>query len=149
MKVSSNPRRNRVNLDITTLITLVSHVTNDLDPEQHFDDPVLQYQASEERQDRVLPKITEFMKDKEVIVTNTAWTKVSCLQTLSDVSQFQSIVSVVGGAKEKERAEELCQKIRFVEDHPSDYSKQLPLGSKIKQQHIDIFGSGTQRSSPK
>eukprot|EP01127_Copromyxa_protea_P016401 TRINITY_DN4867_c0_g1_i4.p1 TRINITY_DN4867_c0_g1~~TRINITY_DN4867_c0_g1_i4.p1 ORF type:complete len:311 (-),score=67.22 TRINITY_DN4867_c0_g1_i4:38-970(-) len=124
------PKINKVNLDITTLITLVSHVTNDLDPSQSFDDPVLQYQAEEERKQKVLPLINEFIAGKEVIVTNSAWTK------------FEGIVSIVGGPKERERTEELRKTLKFVEDCPSEYSLQLPVGGKIKQQHIDIFGSG-------
>jgi hypothetical protein len=156
-----------VNLDITTLITLVSHVTNDLDPDQSFEDPVLQYQAEEERKEKVLPVVLRFMEGKEIIVTNSAWKKVSrgltplpspspfSLRSLLPPThplslppipglkhQIEGIVSIVGGVKERERAEELKQKITFVDDHPSEYSKQLPTGSRIKQQHIDIFGSG-------
>lgn len=48
----------------------------------------------------------------------------------------------MGGEREKERASALKTMITFVDDHPSDLSRQLPIGSRIKQQHINIFGSG-------
>ena len=66
-----------------------------------------------------------------MIVTKSAWDK------------FSSIVAVVGGPTENARARELFQRLTVVDDHPSEQTKRfLKSGPKIKQQHIDIFGSG-------
>jgi len=118
-----------VNLDVTAIITLVSHVTNG-GAYHNFENDILQAQAIEERQEPTLPRVHMFMKDKHVIVTRTAWEK------------FDSIVNIVGGESEKKRAEELRARITIVEDCPSELARNLKLGPKIKQQHIDIFGTG-------
>lgn len=57
----------KVNLDITSLITLVSSVTNG---GCHFDfsEKVLAMQASEERRDPVLPKLKKFLQGEVIKV---------------------------------------------------------------------------------
>jgi len=118
-----------VNLDVTTLITLVSHVTNG-GAHFNFENEVLQYQAEEERRVESLPRLKEFMKEKKIIVTNTAREK------------FLAIVDIVGGESEKRRTEELMASVTLVDDCPSEKASKLKEGPKIKQQHIAIFGTG-------
>uniref|UniRef100_A0A6B2L838 DUF1308 domain-containing protein n=1 Tax=Arcella intermedia TaxID=1963864 RepID=A0A6B2L838_9EUKA len=119
------------NLDVTSLIVMVSSVTNG-GAHYNFDNEILQTQAEEERKEASLPAINQFLNGKKMIVTQTAWEK------------FMGILEVIGGDSERQRAQELLQKVTIVENSPSERSKKLKLGPKIKQHHIDIFGTGDQ-----
>ncbi|XP_051879101.1 UPF0415 protein C7orf25 homolog [Pristis pectinata] len=120
---------NRVNLDITTLITFVSAVS-------HggcyfiFKEKVLTEQASQEREESVLPKLQAFMKDKELFACESA------------VKDFQAILETLGGPGEKARARKLLQGITIVPDQPSDRASKLEASAKINSRSITIFGTG-------
>uniref|UniRef100_A0A8D0E110 Chromosome 7 open reading frame 25 n=1 Tax=Salvator merianae TaxID=96440 RepID=A0A8D0E110_SALMN len=119
----------RINLDITTLITYVSalcyggcHFT--------FKEKVLSEQAAQERQERVLPLLEEFMKGKELFACESA------------VKDFQVILETLGGPGEKRRATLFLEKIRVVPDQPSERSLRLVPSSKINSRSLAIFGTG-------
>lgn len=120
---------NRVNLDITTLITFVSAVS-------HggcyfiFKEKVLTEQASQERAESVLPKLQAFMKDKELFACESA------------VKDFHAILETLGGPGEKARAQKLLQRIIVVPDRPSDRASKLNVSAKINSRSITIFGTG-------
>jgi len=122
-----------VNLDITTLISYVSHIANELDSNiTVYSDTLLQQQDEEERKCPVLPIINKMIEGKKLVVTECAWNK------------FWEILMTVGGEKEKERGTKLLHIVEIIENNPSEKSLTLIKGPKIKQQHIDIFGTGDQ-----
>ncbi|XP_052826354.1 UPF0415 protein C7orf25 homolog isoform X2 [Octopus bimaculoides] len=118
-----------VNLDITTLITLVSAVThghcNFIFPEK-----ILTLQAKEEREKPVLPEMLDFLKGKKLCCCETA------------MRHFWTILDTLGGQSERQRAEELISKVKVVPDRPSQRAHSLPLTSKLKERSKIIFGTG-------
>ncbi|XP_056007687.1 UPF0415 protein C7orf25 homolog isoform X4 [Ostrea edulis] len=119
----------RVNLDITTLITLVSSVTHD-GCHFEFSEKILALQAAEERQEPVLPKLKKFLQGKVMYVCRTA------------LEDFRSILDTLGGLKEKERAEKLLSQVTIVDDDPSDRTMEMPYSLRIKERSKIIFGTG-------
>lgn len=120
---------NRVNLDITTLITYVSALSYG-GCYFIFKEKVLTEQAAQERRDRVLPQLEEFMEGKELFACESA------------VRDFQSILETLGGPGEKERAALLVKRINVVADQPSDRALRLVASSKINSRSLTIFGTG-------
>ncbi|CAL1533495.1 unnamed protein product [Lymnaea stagnalis] len=125
----TGPPIDRVNLDITSLIALVSSVTNG-NCHLTFRDKVLTQQALEERNFPILPVLTEFVQDKELFVCETA------------VSSFMSILDILGGVKEKERARELLARVNLVKDEPSQRSLGLKCQGRVKERSKVVFGTG-------
>ncbi|KAJ7322699.1 hypothetical protein JRQ81_018986 [Phrynocephalus forsythii] len=120
---------NRVNLDITTLITYVSALGYG-GCYFIFKEKVLTEQAMEERKESVLPLLEEFMKGKELFACESA------------VKDFQVILETLGGAGEKSRAALLMERIRVVPDQPSERALRLVPSSKINSRSLTIFGTG-------
>ncbi|XP_040519116.1 UPF0415 protein C7orf25 homolog isoform X2 [Gallus gallus] len=120
---------NRVNLDITTLITYVSAL-NYGGCYFLFKEKVLTEQAAQERRERVLPQLEEFMEGKELFACESA------------VRDFQSILETLGGPEEKKRAALLVKRISVVPDQPSDRALRLVASSKINSRSLTIFGTG-------
>ena len=123
-------RINVVNLDVTTLITMVSNITNG-DVDCSFEDELLMGQLQEELSSPSLPPLLEFLKDKDVVITQMAKEK------------FLNIVRIVGGPKEQERAQLIFSPdsgYRLIPDAPS--SRLLEFKApKVKDQHRVIFGT--------
>ncbi|XP_053570516.1 UPF0415 protein C7orf25 homolog isoform X2 [Bombina bombina] len=120
---------NRVNLDITTLITYVSALSHG-GCHLIFKEKVLTEQAAQERQEKVLPKLCSFMEGKELFASECA------------VKDFQSILETLGGPGERERAASLIKRITVVPDQPSERALKLAISSKINSRSISIFGTG-------
>ncbi|KAG9475942.1 UPF0415 protein C7orf25 homolog isoform X2 [Eleutherodactylus coqui] len=120
---------NRVNLDITTLITYVSALSHG-GCHFIFKEKVLTEQAAQERQEEVLPLLDSFMTGKELFACECA------------VRDFQSILETLGGAHERERAASLIQRINVVPDQPSQRALKLAASSKINSRSVSIFGTG-------
>ncbi|XP_007882676.1 UPF0415 protein C7orf25 homolog [Callorhinchus milii] len=120
---------NRVNLDITTLITFVSAVSHG-GCDYIFKEKVLTEQAAQEREESVLPKLQAFMKGKELFACQSA------------VKDFQAILDTLGGQGERDRAQKLLQRISVVPDQPSEYALRLEASAKINTRSITIFGTG-------
>ncbi|XP_004078928.1 UPF0415 protein C7orf25 homolog [Oryzias latipes] len=121
----------RVNLDITTLITYVSSLSHG---RCHFTfrEPVLTEQAAQERHQQVLPQLDAFMEGKELFACRAA------------VQDFQVILDTLGGPGEKERAQKLLARLQVVEDQPSERTLRLTPSAKINQRSLMIFGTGDQ-----
>ncbi|KAM4689408.1 UPF0415 protein C7orf25 homolog [Discoglossus pictus] len=120
---------NRVNLDITTLITYVSALSHG-GCYLIFKEKVLTEQAAQERQEKVLPQLNAFMEGKELFACECA------------VKDFQSILDTLGGPGERERAACLLKRINVVPDQPSERALNLAVSSKINSRSISIFGTG-------
>ncbi|XP_063076379.1 UPF0415 protein C7orf25 homolog [Engraulis encrasicolus] len=121
---------NRANLDITTLITYVSSLSHG---RCHFafKEQVLTEQATQERQEKVLPKLEEFMQGKELFACESA------------VHDFRVILDTLGGPGEKARAEELLARLKVVPDDPSERTtSRLVISSKVNRRSLMIFGTG-------
>ncbi|XP_035283671.1 UPF0415 protein C7orf25 homolog [Anguilla anguilla] len=119
----------RANLDITTLITYVSSLSHG-NCHFAFREQVLTEQAAQERQEKVLPKLEEFMQGKELFACQSA------------VHDFRVILDTLGGPGEKARAEELLARLRVVPDQPSDRTLRLVTSSKVNRRSLTIFGTG-------
>lgn len=119
----------RINLDITTLITYVSSLSHG---RCHFTfrEPVLTEQAAQERHQQVLPQLDAFMEGKELFACRAA------------VHDFQMILDTLGGPGEKERAQKLLARIQLVDDQPSERTLQLTPSAKVNQRSLMIFGTG-------
>ncbi|XP_056322339.1 UPF0415 protein C7orf25 homolog [Danio aesculapii] len=120
---------NRVNLDITTLITYVSSLSHG-NCHFTFKEVVLTEQAAQERQEKVLPRLEEFMKGKELFACQSA------------VEDFRVILDTLGGPGEKSRAEELLARLKVVPDQPSERTQRLVMSSKVNRRSLMIFGTG-------
>ncbi|XP_036375086.1 UPF0415 protein C7orf25 homolog [Megalops cyprinoides] len=119
----------RVNLDITTLITYVSSLSHG-GCNFTFREQVLTEQAAQERQEKVLPKLDEFMQGKELFACQSA------------VQDFHIILDTLGGPGEKARAEQLLARLRVVPDQPSERTQRLVTSSKVNRRSLMIFGTG-------
>ncbi|KAL0966904.1 hypothetical protein UPYG_G00302050 [Umbra pygmaea] len=119
----------RVNLDITTLITYVSSLSHG---HCHFTfkEQVLTEQAAQERQEKVLPRLQEFMAGKELYACQSA------------VQDFRVILDTLGGPNEKARADELIGQLCVVPDQPSERTHRLTASSKVNHRSLMIFGTG-------
>ena len=91
--------------------------------------------AIDERRSRVLPDIIPFIKDKEWIVAQSAF------------DEFNKIVSLIAGDKEKSRAERLKQRLRVVKDEPSQRILELPDSARISDRAKISFGTGETHSA--
>ncbi|XP_062972068.1 UPF0415 protein C7orf25 homolog [Elgaria multicarinata webbii] len=120
---------NRVNLDITTLITYVSALSYG-GCYFIFKEKVLSEQAVQEREESVLPILEEFMKSKELFACESA------------VKDFQVILETLGGPGEKSRAALLMERVNVVPDQPSARALRLVPSSKINNRSLTIFGTG-------
>lgn len=120
---------NCVNLDITTMIALVSSLTNG-GCGYLFKEAVLTEQAKQERENPMSPKLKTFLQGKKLFACKSA------------VKDFKNILKTVGGAKEQERARVLLDTITIVDDNPSVRSSSLQLTASIKERSKVIFGTG-------
>lgn len=118
-----------MNLDVTTLISLVSNVCNGYSDVKLID-PVLSQQASEEQASPSLPSILQFIDNKQLYVCETA------------LRDFRAIVDVVGGPAERQRAIDLLGRVTVVPDELSDRARSLPVTWSIKQRARTVFGTG-------
>ncbi|XP_055585842.1 UPF0415 protein C7orf25 homolog [Uranotaenia lowii] len=120
----------KLNLDITTLIAYVSAMTNGSAHWQYVE-PLLTEQARWEREKPIKPLLDDLFHDKELICCETAF------------NSFNEILSILGGAKEKSRAEQLFQQVRILPDVPLPQELQLiRVGGKIKPRSLQIFAFG-------
>lgn len=125
----------KLNLDITTLIAYVSAMTNG-SSHWEYNEPLLTEQARWEREKPIKPLLEDLFKDKELICCETA------------VSSFQEILSILGGPKEKSRAEQLFQRVQILPDVPLPPEMQnIRVGGKIKPRSLQIFAFGMQHEA--
>ncbi|CAF0971667.1 unnamed protein product [Adineta steineri] len=120
---------NKINLDVSTLICLVSELTHG-GHIYRYPNKWLEVPAELERAERLAPKLENYMKGKELFVCQTAF------------EEFNSIVNIVGGPNERQRAEELFKRVTIVPDCLSERSNILQESVKIKPRTKTIFGTG-------
>jgi hypothetical protein len=88
----------RLNLDVSTLLALVSDLTNG-SKDQVFDKEYLNQQVKQEKETPLIPVLENFMKEKELFVCETAY------------KDFTMIVQTVGGKNEKERFDKIKNRV--------------------------------------
>ncbi|XP_019860377.1 PREDICTED: UPF0415 protein C7orf25-like [Amphimedon queenslandica] len=93
-------------------------------------DSVLAEQARQERKDPLWPMLQKATEGKSLLACKTA------------IDDFKSILSVVAGPSEKERAKELLSRINVVPDQPSERARNLHNSGRIKERAKIIFGTG-------
>ncbi|KAJ3323381.1 hypothetical protein HDV06_001901 [Boothiomyces sp. JEL0866] len=149
-----------LNLDITTLLAMVSDMTHRFDkvPEIAYDSKPLKLQREDELVQPILPILKSILKDKTLVTSKTAFLK------------FQNIIETIGGPMEKQRAASIfstngliCEleilqpqpkldiasseqdglewKVFVVENRHSELFKDIS-GQKLKTHNIEIFNTG-------
>uniref|UniRef100_A0A8D8FR92 UPF0415 protein C7orf25 homolog n=1 Tax=Culex pipiens TaxID=7175 RepID=A0A8D8FR92_CULPI len=125
----------KLNLDITTLIAYVSAMTNG-SSHWEYSEPLLTEQARWEREKPIKPLLDDLFHGKDLICCETA------------VSSFQEILSILGGPKEKTRAEHLFERVQILPDVPLPPEMQnIRVGGKIKPRSLQIFAFGMQHEA--
>ncbi|XP_070561454.1 UPF0415 protein C7orf25 homolog isoform X2 [Ptychodera flava] len=119
----------KLNLDITCLISLVSELTHGGCWYQ-FQEKVLTDQAVQERECPLLPRLHDFIAGKRLFACETA------------VKDFKSILSTLGGPNERARADRLLSNVTVVADNVSERVNRLKESGRIKSRSKIIFGSG-------
>ncbi|KAL2629940.1 hypothetical protein R1flu_014626 [Riccia fluitans] len=137
-----------INLDTTALIALVSEVSNG----------GAQYLLSlaDEEMERRFSSMTAFLREQALSELNRPLVKEieaaigSRQPVISQYvhDEFNSIVFLIGGTKERERATSLLQRLRVVPNTPTERVMALPLTGKIKTRHKLVFGTGDQLNVP-
>ncbi|CAM6088970.1 unnamed protein product [Calypogeia fissa] len=137
-----------VNLDTTALVALVSEVSNggaehllalpQADLEKRFPSmsAFIREQALSELENPLVPEIEVALTCRQPVVSKYVY------------DEFCSIVALVGGPKENERASVLLQRFRVVPDRPSNRVMSLPLSGRIKRRHKIVFGTGDFLNAP-
>ncbi|KAG1683569.1 UPF0415 protein C7orf25 [Nymphon striatum] len=118
-----------LNLDISTLISYVSSLTNG-GCNHIFREPVLNDEAIAERARPVKPILDELFHGATLYSCETA------------VFDFKRILNCVGGPNEVKRAEELLSRVTVLPDNISETAKKLVLKGSIKKRSQIIFGTG-------
>lgn len=109
-----SPTIDTLNFDVSTLLALVSDLTNNCtSTKYHYDVPSLASQAKSEQKEPVLPIILRYIDGKRWIITETA------------LRRFSGIIDIIGGPNEKLRTEALLPKFLIVKDQPSKRSLEL------------------------
>ncbi|XP_038061757.1 UPF0415 protein C7orf25 homolog [Patiria miniata] len=119
----------KVNLDVTTMVALVSDLTHG-GCWHAFAEPLIQELAEQERQRPLVAEIEQFLQDKELYACQTA------------ITDFQGILGTIAGPTEWDRSQRLLSRITVVEDGPSDRAKMLEESHRVKHRAKVIFGTG-------
>ena len=123
------PLVDRVNLDVTSLIAIVSNLCHG-HCDFKFRENYLTLQAQDEQSSPTLPKVFELFLGRSLFSCQTA------------VQDFEKIVSIVGGNEEKDRAKQLLKGIFVVPDLSSSKCNKLQESARINPRMRTIFGTG-------
>ncbi|EFN77537.1 UPF0415 protein C7orf25 homolog isoform X2 [Harpegnathos saltator] len=124
-----------LNLDVSTLLAYVTNMANG-HSNYAYREPLLTQQAEMENKRPIKPILDNLFRDKELIACRTAY------------DNFMSIIDVIGGPQETQRAHELLKKIRIVDDMPTGrVMEKLRLGGKIKDRSRIVFATGENMKS--
>jgi len=130
---------NIVNLDVTTIITLISEITHDPKSDKinvNNDSARSRYiknQMKDEQKNPVYPKLLDLLEDKILVATQHAIDKVN------------ELIDNYGTDGEKERKNEILKKIHTISNNPSELFVELGKKSKIwSDLNVDIFGTSDQ-----
>lgn len=135
---SSDEENEKVNFDITTVIVMISDITNDnnnavdaLGDKSKWKNAnyKIYEQISNEMKDPLLPKLNNILEGMEWVMVKSAY------------QRLEEIVCELGNISEKKRHEIFCQKVTVIDDDPSDTFiklKNIRIWSTI---NINIFGT--------
>lgn len=119
-----------LNLDVSTLLAYVTNMANGYN-NYVYREPLLTQQAEMERKCPIKPILDNLFHNKELIVCQTAY------------NNFMSIIDVIGGPKETQRAHDLLHRVRIVDDMPTGrIMERLRLGGRIKDRSRLVFATG-------
>ena len=119
----------RLNLDITAMIAYVSALTNG-HSDHVFKEPILNEQASWERERPVKPELDRIFRGKRLVCCESA------------MRDFKAILGTLGGPGERLRGEELTSRVEVVPDASSERLRKLDVCRRIKERSRAIFGTG-------
>jgi hypothetical protein len=119
----------RLNLDITAMIAYVSNLTNGR-TNFDFKEKILSEQADWEQKSPVKPFLDQIFDNKALVCCESA------------KRDFDSIMQLVGGPMEQDRAALLSARISVVPDTKSDQFQKIDISGKIKERSCAIFGTG-------
>ena len=118
-----------LNLDVTAMLAYVSNLTNG-HSHAEFSEPVLSQQAAWERETPVRPALDRLFSGRRLICCRSA------------ERAFVSIVNTVGGASEQQRARQLLERVRVVEDLTAPATALLEARGKVRGRSAAVFGTG-------
>ncbi|XP_055390344.1 UPF0415 protein C7orf25 homolog [Condylostylus longicornis] len=120
-----------LNLDITTMLAYVSSLTNG-QCNWIFREPLLTDQAIKERKTPLKPILDNLFEGKKLV----------CCQSAMD--SFKSIVNILAGPAEKERAKALINRVEVNPDlvQIPEELRSLQICGKIKPRSLQIFAFG-------
>jgi hypothetical protein len=119
----------RVNLDVSTMICLVSDLTNTLpDPSQRYVDKSIETMAVAERARPLLPLLIPQLAGKQYVACAMA------------VKTFRGIVDTIGGLGERARATALLATVTVLDGVVSDRCGSLRPSARIKPTPREVFG---------
>ena len=139
----------KILLDITTVVTLISDIVCDPEIESRYDsdsnsnnnggwkkvNKQIYNQIINEKNDPIIPKLDKLFENKELLVTESAKKKVD------------EIIINFGSAREKQNLNNLLLKIKIIKDNPSDRFKNLD-GRLWSEFNKNIFGTADQMGIP-
>lgn len=128
-----------VNADVTTLITLVSDITNDPDIATRFGNVNIwkdKYESVyrhiiDEQKNPVILVLNEIIHNRKIVATDTAYDK------------FVELISNNGSKSEIERMNKLIVNIHKIKSNPSERFKKLMITNPKtwSELNVDIFGT--------
>lgn len=118
-----------VNMDVTTLIALVSELSHG-GHVYSFKESYIEDLARQERATPFLVPMETYLADKDLIVCETA------------LKDFKNILSTIAGPNELARAKKLLNRVRVVPDQLSKRSESLTESNRIKRNSKITFGTG-------
>ncbi|EGD82508.1 hypothetical protein PTSG_03157 [Salpingoeca rosetta] len=110
-----------INLDISSLVLLISDVSYGLSPARTLCDPLLVQMAEQEAEKAAMPGVLTHIWGRHLLVCQTAR------------DGFNSIVRTIAGPRERARAKVLLERCSFVGDLKAQSVAALPLTGKVKR----------------
>lgn len=126
---------NRVLLDLTTLITLVSDCCTQKNLIDRYGEKWkivkdnIYDQLIDEERDPVYPKLMNLLNNKDILVVRSCYDK------------FIDMISVMGSETEIKNMKILKDRLKIIEPEPSRFFCNLKDKKKWNQENIDTFGT--------
>ncbi|KAF8036005.1 hypothetical protein BT93_C1893 [Corymbia citriodora subsp. variegata] len=137
-----------INFDTTAIIALVSDISNggaekllntaESELSQRFKGnlPFVIAQANSEIWNPILPELGAVICGKNGVICESV------------LSEFQELIAMYGGTKEKLRADQILKWLIVVPDNPSDRMIGLPTTRKLAKKNKVVFGTGDYWHAP-
>lgn len=125
--VTASQSSSKLNIDITTMLAYVSQLSNG-GAYYTFQEKLINEQAEMERKDPLKPILDKIFEGKHLICCETA------------VKSFDEIIELLGGPKEKQRADDFKKRMTILPDieNPEKVIN-LELSAQIKERSRRIF----------